>query len=118
VGLLHARERGQRPRQRLGIAGRDTPGFGPVEDRLSGILRSERIDIARLTEREGMLSSYPTRVLRLAFLSPAVTETILARRQRLAANVHMLSLTGAIAGSWSSQAGAMLEKPGSATHAR
>jgi site-specific DNA recombinase len=42
--------------------------------RLWGILRSERIDVTRLAEREAMLSSYLTRVLRLAFLSPAVTD--------------------------------------------
>lgn len=78
--------------------------------RLWGILRSERIDITRLAEREGTLSSYLTRVLRLAFLSPAVTEAILAGRQRSGVNVFMLTLTDAIVGDWNIQANAMLAK--------
>jgi DNA invertase Pin-like site-specific DNA recombinase len=76
--------------------------------RLWGIMRSERIDVTRLAEREGMLSSYLTRVLRLAFLSPTVTEAILAGRQRSGVNVHMLTLTDGIVGDWNIQANAML----------
>jgi site-specific DNA recombinase len=79
--------------------------------RLWGMLRVERIDVTRLANREGMQSSYLTRVLRLAFLSPAVTEAILAGRQSASVDIRLLTLTDAIAGDWNVQAGTLL--PGS-----
>ena len=44
-------------------------------------LRSERITIKDLAQRVGVTSSYATRVLRVAFLSPALVEAIVAGRQ-------------------------------------
>ena len=44
-------------------------------------LRAERITIGALAAREGVTSSYATRVLRLAFLAPALVEGILAGKQ-------------------------------------
>lgn len=78
--------------------------------RLWGILRSEQIDITRLAEREGMMPSYLTRVLRLAFLSPMATEAVLAGRQHPTVSVHMLTLTDAIVGDWNKQAHTILSQ--------
>ncbi len=44
-------------------------------------LRGERITIGMLAAREGVTSSYLTRVVRLAFLAPAVVEAIVEGRQ-------------------------------------
>lgn len=44
-------------------------------------LRVERITIGTLAAREGVTSSYATRVLRLAFLAPEIVENILAGKQ-------------------------------------
>ena len=45
-------------------------------------LAEGELDIAELARSEGVTASYVTRVVRLAFLSPAVTEAILRGRQR------------------------------------
>ncbi|HVR89844.1 MAG TPA: recombinase family protein, partial [Novosphingobium sp.] len=45
------------------------------------MLRGERITIGALAAREGVTSSYLTRVVRLAFLAPAVVESIVEGRQ-------------------------------------
>jgi site-specific DNA recombinase len=76
--------------------------------RLWGILRPEPIDITRLAQREGMHAAYLTRVLRLALLSPAVTDAILVGKQRTMINVRFLTLTDAIVGDWKRQAAFML----------
>jgi site-specific DNA recombinase len=68
--------------------------------RLWGMLRSERIDITRLAGREGMSAAYLTRVLRLAFLAPAVTEAILAGTQPAQLTVHRLTLGEAVPADW------------------
>lgn len=70
---------------------------------LWGILRSEPIDITRLAGREGMKPSYLTRVLRLAFLSPALTSAILEGRHSPAISVRTLTLTDYIVGDWETQ---------------
>lgn len=53
-------------------------------------LRAERITIAELAARNGVTSSYATRVLRVAFLAPAAVEVIIAGRQR--ADLSILNL--------------------------
>ena len=45
------------------------------------MLRAERITIGDLAAREGVTSSYLTRVVRLAFLAPSVVEAIVEGRQ-------------------------------------
>ena len=45
-------------------------------------LRAEPITIGMLAGREGVTSSWATRVLRLAFLAPALVEDIIAGKQR------------------------------------
>ena len=65
-------------------------------------LRSERITIGELAVREGVTSSYATRVLRLAFLAPALVEDILAGKQPVGlATVRLLDLCEE--GSWDQQ---------------
>jgi site-specific DNA recombinase len=44
-------------------------------------LKKRELDVTALACREGMTGSYLTRVLRLAFLSPTITQAILTGRQ-------------------------------------
>ena len=65
-------------------------------------LRAERITIGTLAAREGVTSSYATRVLRLAFLAPALVEEILSGKQPAGlATVRLLDLCEK--GSWEQQ---------------
>lgn len=72
------------------------------------ILRSEPIDMKTLAVREKVSASWVTRVLRLAFLSPAVTEAILSGRHRGELDGAALIATDAIDPSWQAQAGRFL----------
>ncbi len=54
-------------------------------------LRQGEIDITRLAERERVTASYVTRIVRLAFLSPAVVEAIVAGKQRSGVDVGKLT---------------------------
>lgn len=71
-------------------------------------LRAEGIGVTELAEREGVTRSYLCRVVRLAFLSPAVVEAILAGRQRVGVTVAALMPEDAVAPSWREQAQALL----------
>lgn len=71
-------------------------------------LRTGQIGVSELAAQEGVTSSYVSRVIRLAFLAPAVTEAILAGRQRAGVTVASLTLEGAIAADWQLQMSAFL----------
>ncbi|WP_298089756.1 recombinase family protein [uncultured Sphingomonas sp.] len=73
-----------------------------------GMLRTGEISTTELAVREGVTSSYVSRVVRLAFLAPAVTEAILAGRQRAGVTVASLTAEGAIAADWQAQIAALL----------
>lgn len=75
-----------------------------------GELRQGNIDITRLAEREKVSPAYVTRIVRLAFLSPQITEAILAGRQRAEVTVKALTLDTPPAASWKQQATAMLPR--------
>ncbi len=66
-------------------------------------LRKGEVDISRLAAAEGVQPAYLTRVLRLAFLSPRVTEAILKGRQNSAANVSELTLRSRVPMRWNEQ---------------
>ena len=73
-----------------------------------GELRLGGIDITRLAEREKVSPAYVTRIVRLAFLSPQVTEAILAGRQRAEVTAKALTLDTPPAASWAQQGVAIL----------
>jgi DNA invertase Pin-like site-specific DNA recombinase len=65
------------------------------------ILRQGEIDIKRLAALEGVQASYITRVVRLAFLSPAVTASVLDGSAVLSGP---LTAIGGLEGEWDKQA--------------
>ena len=67
------------------------------------ILRAGSIGVTELASREDVTRSYLCRVVRLAFLSPAVVEALLAGRQRAGVNVAMLMPENAVATDWREQ---------------
>jgi site-specific DNA recombinase len=71
-------------------------------------LREGKIDITSLAAREQKTASYVTRVVRLAFLAPAVTQAILAGRQRSGVSIHALTLGSPWPADWHAQAKQML----------
>jgi hypothetical protein len=71
-------------------------------------LAQGEFDIAELARREGVTPSYVTRVVRLAFLSPSVTEAILQGRQRPDVTSAALTVTGGFPALWSGQAGRLI----------
>ena len=73
-----------------------------------GELKHGEIDIAALAAREGKTSSYVTRVVRLAFLAPAVLEAILDGRQRVWVDARRLTLAGPLPTRWVAQQAALL----------
>jgi site-specific DNA recombinase len=75
-------------------------------------LRQGQIDITTLAAREGRTASYVTRVVRLAFLAPSVTDAILAGRQRIGVNATMLTLQHRLAGRWTAQEQELLAASG------
>ncbi|MFN5085238.1 MAG: recombinase family protein [Novosphingobium sp.] len=66
-------------------------------------LAKGEVDITTLAKREGVTASYMTRVVRLQFLSPKVTEAILAGKIREEAGPRALIRTDAIAPLWGDQ---------------
>jgi site-specific DNA recombinase len=72
------------------------------------VLREGQTSLAELAGREGVTPSYMTRVLRLAFLAPAVTEAILAGRQRAGVTTASLTLEGTLSPDWQVQMAALL----------
>jgi site-specific DNA recombinase len=71
-------------------------------------LREGKIDITALAAREQKTASYVTRVVRLAFLAPAVTEAILAGEQRSGVSIHVLTLGSPWPPAWQAQVKQML----------
>jgi DNA invertase Pin-like site-specific DNA recombinase len=72
------------------------------------ILQAGETDIKMLAAREKVSASWITRVLRLAFLSPAVTDALLAGRLRAGVDAAQLTATDAVPVSWAEQQRAML----------
>jgi hypothetical protein len=68
------------------------------------ILCAGEIDVTRLAAREGVTPSYMTRVVRLAFLSPAVVEGIVSGTADVDVDGEMLTGVGAIDPDWTEQA--------------
>lgn len=66
------------------------------------VLRRGEIDISRFATREGVQASYMTRVLRLAFLSPAMTEAIVNGRATGIASIELMEKDG-LSASWPKQ---------------
>jgi site-specific DNA recombinase len=66
-------------------------------------LREGEVDIKTLARREGVQAPYLTRVLRLAFLSPAVVDAMLAGRQSSTATVTELTLGSGVHPDWATQ---------------
>jgi site-specific DNA recombinase len=73
-----------------------------------GELKLGEIDVTALAAREGVSSSWITRVLRLAFLAPQVNDAILAGGQRAGIDAAALTATGAVPASWAEQKRAFL----------
>ncbi len=71
-------------------------------------LRRGDISAAELATREGVTPSYLTRIVRLAFLAPAVTDAILKGRQRCGVTVKTLTLEGVLPVRWSEQQAVLL----------
>ena len=65
-------------------------------------------DIAKLSRRENVSASWMTRVLRLAFLSPHITEAILDGRARADLERRALLATDAISPDWQEQGAVFL----------
>ena len=72
-------------------------------------LREGELDITALAAREGVNPAYVTRVVRLAFLAPAVTDAILAGTLRHGVDGAALTATDAIAPLWAAQERAFLQ---------
>ena len=72
------------------------------------ILRAGEISPTELAARGGVTNSYVTRVVRLAFLAPAVTDAILAGKQRAEVTVASLTVEGGVVPCWKGQVATML----------
>ena len=66
-------------------------------------LQTGEVDIESLSQIEGVQPSYVTRVLRLAFLAPAVVDAILSGRQGQNATIHALTLGAGVDANWAYQ---------------
>ncbi|MES2288149.1 MAG: recombinase family protein [Pseudomonadota bacterium] len=66
-------------------------------------VRRGQITMAELAQREGVIKSYVSRVVRLTFLAPEVVEAILAGRQLASIDGRALKATDAIPMSWLDQ---------------
>jgi DNA invertase Pin-like site-specific DNA recombinase len=71
-------------------------------------LQKGEVDIKRLAAREGLSASWLTRVVRLAFLSPAVVDAALSGRLRADADAIRLLLRERVPASWRAQAGMLI----------
>ncbi len=74
------------------------------------ILKAGELDVTALAARENVQAGYVTRVLRLAFLAPAVVEAILAGNIRAGVDGATLTATGAVPALWAAQVAAVLPK--------
>ena len=71
-------------------------------------LRTGTINTSALAAQEGVTPSYLSRVVRLAFLAPAVTAAILAGRQRAGVTVASLTLGDPLPIDWQAQKALLL----------
>jgi len=67
------------------------------------ILERGEIDIRTLAQQEGVNDSYVTRVVRLAFLSPAVIEAVLAGRQQAGLGATIVRTGSGVPACWAKQ---------------
>jgi site-specific DNA recombinase len=74
------------------------------------ILKAGELDVSALAARENVQAGYVTRVLRLAFLAPAVVEAVLAGNIRAGVDGATLTATGAVPALWTEQVAAVLPK--------
>jgi site-specific DNA recombinase len=73
-------------------------------------LKSGKVTIATLADREGICRSYVTRVLRLAFLAPPVVGAILAGALRADVDAGALTSPGAVDMGWTDQVRRLLPR--------
>jgi site-specific DNA recombinase len=73
-------------------------------------LKSGKVTIATLANREGICRSYVTRVLRLAFLAPPVVDAILAGALRAEVDAGALTSPGAVDMGWTDQVRRLLPR--------
>ena len=73
-------------------------------------LRGGELDITRLSARENVPAGYMTRVVRLAFLAPAVVDAILQSTVLPSVGYKTLIETDVVAGNWDEQVKAMLPR--------
>ncbi|MEG3089209.1 recombinase family protein [Sphingomonas sp. PB4P5] len=66
-------------------------------------LQRGEITIKELAEAEGVVDSYVTRVVRLAFLAPSIVDDVLAGRQVATVDAKRLSLTAGLPACWTEQ---------------
>ena len=66
------------------------------------------MDVSAIGRREGVSAAYVTRIVRLAFLVPAVTEGILMGKLRADVDVATLTATDAVSPMWDAQRAALL----------
>jgi len=66
-------------------------------------LKTGEVDVATLAKQEGLTGSYIARVVRLAFLSPAVVDAILVGAQCAKIDGETLTASGAIPVNWAEQ---------------
>jgi hypothetical protein len=72
------------------------------------ILKAGELDVSALAARENVQAGYVTRVLRLAFLAPAVVEAVLAGNIRTGVDGAALTATSAVPAVWAAQVAAVL----------
>ena len=66
-------------------------------------LRRGQITVAEIAHRDGVIKSYVSRIVRLAFLAPDVVEAIIAGTQLAAVDGRTLKATDAVPVEWSEQ---------------
>jgi hypothetical protein len=71
-------------------------------------LKGGTMNVEQLAAQEGIGASYMTRVLRLAFLAPAVVEAIMAGKTLPSVDAAALTVTDAVPASWVEQVRTML----------
>ncbi|MBM6577761.1 recombinase family protein [Microvirga sp. SRT01] len=72
------------------------------------ILKAGELDVTTLAASENVQAGYVTRVLRLAFLAPAVVEAILVGNIRTGVDGATLTATGAVPALWAEQVAVLL----------
>ena len=76
------------------------------------ILRTEPITIAALARREDVTPSYMCRIVRLAFLAPAVVDAIIAGTTRSGVSGGVIAQSGTIEPNWQDQIARLLPPSG------